>query len=110
MPFVVAGFFLLKHDSPFGASVAVCWTGQNLLDLAPYVHDATRQQMILLGGMTGRDRPGYHDWNNILRELGWLEQADRIAALTNLFGASVLFIGLLWGAYLLFGQWRHLKG
>jgi len=24
------------------------------------------QQLILLGGVTGRDQPGYHDWNNLL--------------------------------------------
>lgn len=109
MPLIVAAFFVFKYSNPFGGSVAIWWTGQSLMDLAPYVHDGARQQMILLGGVTGRDRPGYHDWNNILRDLGWLRQAESIAGLVNFAGVVLLLLGLFWGAYLLYRQWRTLS-
>lgn len=73
VPAICAAAFLSRHPDPFAAAFATWWTGQSAVNLAPYVADARAQQLILLGGVTGRDRPGYHDWNNLLRRLGLLE-------------------------------------
>ncbi|HXV69174.1 MAG TPA: hypothetical protein VD738_09645, partial [Nitrospira sp.] len=72
MPVVCLGTFLVKTRDPFGASVALWWTGQNFMDIAPYINDARAMDLILLGGVTGKETDG-HDWNNILTMLGLLE-------------------------------------
>jgi len=53
------------------------------MDAAPYINDARAGQLILRGGVTGRDQPGYHDWENILRDLGWLQYDHTIAGIVN---------------------------
>jgi hypothetical protein len=66
VPIVCLVAFMKKEDV-FAASFALWWTGQNFIDMAPYINDARAQSLMLLGGVTGEDVPGYHDWNNILR-------------------------------------------
>ena len=73
-PAIVMLTFLWKKN-PFGASVGLWWLGQSFMDLTPYIDDALVQQLVLLGGRTGVDQPGYHDWNNILGDLNMLERA-----------------------------------
>ena len=41
---------LARHGDRFGASVALWWTGENLLDLAPYITDARALELMLLVG------------------------------------------------------------
>ena len=48
--------FLLRHQNAFGASVTLWWTGQSLIELAPYIADAQSQRMLLLGGVTATRR------------------------------------------------------
>ncbi len=55
VPLICLVTFLTRHLNPFGASVTLWWMGHSLIDLAPYINDARAQQMILLGGVTGRD-------------------------------------------------------
>ncbi len=50
--------------------------------------------MILLGGVTGRDVPGYHDWNNILSQLGLLKWDHTLARLAHLSGSVFIVIAL----------------
>ena len=57
--------------------------------------------MQLLGGVTGRDVPGYHDWNNLLGRLGWLDYDQAIARLAHLGGTVCIVVGLIWAAHLL---------
>tara|TARA_B100001123_G_C14865565_1_gene849778 strand:+ start:210 stop:641 length:432 start_codon:yes stop_codon:yes gene_type:complete len=70
MPATVMLVFLLTYQNPFAASVGLWWFGQSMMDFAPYIADARAGQIMLLGGVTGADRPGYHDWTNILSRLG----------------------------------------
>ena len=109
MPAIVFGAFLFKHRNPFGASIALWWFAQSALDLAPYINDALVQQTILLGGVTGRDRPGYHDWNNILGDLGLLNHAHGIAGFVDLMAEGLIILALVWGAYLLSQQRGNLE-
>jgi hypothetical protein len=104
IPLAVLVSFLRRQRDPFAASVGLWWFGQSLMDLAPYMYDAQAQRMLLIGGVTGGQAPGYHDWNNLLGRLGWLEAAPGLAALANGFGLTLMLTALAWGSYILY---RH---
>jgi len=54
--------FLIRYKNPFGASVALWWLAESMMDVAPYINDARNGQLMLLGGVTGREADyGYHD-------------------------------------------------
>ena len=103
VPLAVMLSFLLQQHDPFAASVGLWWLGQSLMDLAPYIHDAQAQKMLLLGGVTGGDAPGYHDWNNLLGRLDWLDAAPALANLADGLGLMLMLCALAWGAYV----WRR---
>ncbi len=109
VPLICLVTFLTRHLNPFGASVTLWWAGQSLVDLAPYINDARAQRMILLGGVTGRDVPGYHDWNNILTQLGLLSWDHTLARFAHLSGSVFIVLSLIWGAYLLWRQYQVVK-
>ena len=77
-PLVCLATFLVKTRDPFGASVTLWWVAESCMDLAPYINDARTLDLLLLGGVTGKETDG-HDWNNILTMLGWLEYDHRLA-------------------------------
>lgn len=103
MPLVCLGTFLVKTRDPFGASVALWWTAESVMDLAPYINDARALDLMLLGGVTGKETDG-HDWNNILTMLGWLEYDHRLAHLAHNFGIVLMLASFVWGGVIL---WRH---
>ena len=93
MPLICAAAFLVFKRDPFAASVCLWWFGENFFDLAPYIDDAQRLTLPLLGGNTGADSPyGFHDWEYILTEIGRLSHAHTIARSARV--AGVLFMGL----------------
>jgi hypothetical protein len=100
IPLVCLAAFLKNRDA-FAAAVMLWWTGQNLIDVAPYVADARAQRMVLLGGVTGRDVPGYHDWNNLLTRLGMLEFDEALAGFADTTGSLLIVLSLAWSGYLL---------
>ena len=104
VPLICTVAFLTRHLDTFAASVTLWWTGQSLIELAPYINDARAQELMLLGGVTGRDRPGYHDWNNLLSQLGWLRYDHFFGELVHYSGVALVALSLLWGLYLLLGQ------
>ena len=108
VPLLCTVAFLTRHLDPFAASVTLWWTGQSLIDLAPYINDARAQQMVLLGGFTGQDRPGSHDWNNLLGQLVWLRFDHTLANLVHFAGSALIILSLLWGLYLLLSQYSQL--
>jgi hypothetical protein len=108
MPLICAGAFLLKNRDPFGASVGLWWAAQSLMDVSPYIDDARDLQMVLLGGVTGRDVEDYHDWERILRRLNLLPYDHRIAAWAKGLGTVGMVLALAWGAYILRLQYRNL--
>ncbi len=107
IPCLCVGAFLLKNHDPFGASVGLWWVGQSFMDIAPYINDARSLDLILLGGVTGKDVDGYHDWQNILGTLGWLEYDHALAQASHWFGACLMVLALAWGGTVLFLQFRH---
>lgn len=108
VPVLCTGAFLW-HRNPFAASISLWWTAQNFMDAAPYINDARAQNLMLLGGVTGREAPGYHDWQNLLGRLGWLEHDHAIAAAFYGFGIVVMLGGLTWGGWILFRQFTRLR-
>lgn len=108
MPVVVMVALIWKNRDSFGASFGLWWLGQSLMDLAPYINDARDLQMMLLGGGTGEDRPGIHDWENILLDLGLIEFDRRIAFGADALGTIFVLIALCLGAYVLYLQYRNL--
>lgn len=108
MPAVVLFVFLFKNKNPFGASVGLWWLGQSTMECAPYIDDAYNQQLVLLGGVTGADRPGYHDWNAMLIDIGKLESHREIATTFNTSGMALIVLAIIWGGYLLHKQYKNL--
>lgn len=106
MPLLFLVAFVGKYRNAFGGAVALWWIGDSLVDVAPYAYDARAQELLLLGGVTGKDVPGYHDWNNMLEQLGWLQHDHLIGNLSYALGAACMVAALLWGAWLLWAQSR----
>jgi hypothetical protein len=109
MPSIAGAVLLLKNRDAFGASVGLWWLGQSVMDVAPYINDARDLNLMLLGGGTGRDRPGVHDWENILLDLGLIEHERTLAAAADRLGELLLIVGLAWGAAVLYRQYGGLK-
>lgn len=108
MPLVCLVAFLVKTRDPFGGSAALWWTAESLMDLAPYINDARALDLMLLGGVTGKETEG-HDWNNILTMMGWLEYDHRLAHLAYHLGIILMLASLAWGGLLLLKQYRRLS-
>jgi hypothetical protein len=108
MPLVCLGTFLLKSRDPFGASVALWWTAENFMDVAPYINDARALDLPLLGGVTGKETDG-HDWENILGMLGWIQYDHRLAHLFYNFGLLLMLTSVVWGGRLLWKHYRRLS-
>lgn len=109
MPLICLLVLLLKTRDAFGASVALWWCGESLMDLAPYINDARALKLILLGGVTGDEVEDYHDWEYLLRSMGWLRYDHLLAGIVNAFGVALLLVSFLWGGYVLFRQYRELR-
>ncbi|NIN35156.1 MAG: hypothetical protein GWO08_13125 [Gammaproteobacteria bacterium] len=109
VPIVLMLGFILKNHDNFSASICLWWLGQSLMDLAPYIDDAMDQQLMLLGGKTGADSPGSHDWNNILIEFDVLEKCHAYAKLTDMAGTLVMLLAFAWGIIILLKQYRQIK-
>ncbi len=108
MPLVCLVTFLVKTRDPFGGSVALWWTAESFMDIAPYINDARDMDLMLLGGVTGKETDG-HDWNNILTMLGWLEYDHRLAHLAYNLGIFLMLASFVWGGLLLLKHYRRLS-
>jgi len=106
MPIVCLFALLIGARNNFGASACLWWFGQNFIDIAPYINDARALQLILLGGVTGRETDG-HDWENILRTLGWQWYDHTIAKISHTIGLILMVTALAWGGYILYAQFKN---
>jgi len=108
VPLVCVLAFLLQTRDTFGAAVGVWWLGESFMDLAPYINDSRSLNMVLLGGVTGREVADYHDWEFILRNTGLLRLDHAIAYSAYGLGTALMLIAFVWGGYLLLRQYRSL--
>jgi hypothetical protein len=106
MPLICLLAFLVQTRDPFGASVALWWMAESIMDVAPYINDARALDLMLLGGVTGKETDG-HDWNNLLTMLGWLEYDHRLAHLAYNLGIVLMLASLAWGGLLLLNHHRR---
>jgi hypothetical protein len=98
-----------KTRDTFGASVALWWFGENFMDIAPYINDARALKLMLLGGVTGKDVIDYHDWEYLLRKLGWLQYDHTLASLSYFIGIVIMLATFSWGGYLLVKQFKNIS-
>jgi len=109
MPLICLAVFLIQTRDAFAASFALWWTGENFMDLAPYINDARSLTLPLLGGNTGRTSPyGFHDWEFILKETGLLRYHQVLADLAHVSGKILIICALAWGGCMLFKQYKNL--
>ena len=104
LPLLLGGVFLIRQRDAFAAAVTLWWCGQNLLDVTPYIADASAMQLSLTGEYTDdivAMRPLRHDWHNILEPLGLLHADVRIAATVHWLGVGVMFVSWCWAGSLL---------
>ena len=110
MPLVCMCVLLIRTRDPFGASVSFWWFGQNFLDIAPYINDARAGQLLLIGGNFGHSSPyGFHDWEFILTESGFLQYDHLLAKTSFIIGALIILLSLIWSGFLMFKQYTQIK-
>ena len=106
MPLICLGTFLIKTRDPFGASVALWWTAESLMDVAPYINDARDLELMLLGGVTGKETDG-HDWNNLLTMMDLLPWDHRLAHLVYNSGILLMLVSFAWSGVVLARHYRR---
>ncbi len=100
MPLVFCFALWIKPRDLFGASIALWWSFENFIDVAPYIDDALHMRLTLISGGTGAEAPyGFHDWNFILSETGLLLKYDTIASVVYAVGYIGMALCVLWGAW-----------
>jgi hypothetical protein len=108
MPLICAGALLIQNRDAFGAAVGLWWFAESALDVAPYIDDARALDLVLLGGVTGKDVENYHDWQQILGMLGWLQYDHAIAHTVSTVGSLFMILACVWAGYMLLLQFKHL--
>ena len=109
VPMIVGAALLIKNRDAFGASFALWWLAQSVMDTAPYINDARDLKLMLLGGGTGQDRPGMHDWENILLDLNLIEHERVLAVAADRLGELLMLIAFLWGGAALHRQYAWMR-
>ena len=100
VPVICAVSFAYQYGNWFGAAVCTWWAGQNLVDVAPYIADARKLQLVLLGGRTGAEVEG-HDWEYLLTQMGWLHLDQRLGRAALIAGTLVMIGALVWASMIL---------
>jgi hypothetical protein len=100
IPAILAGYFLLRRDEPFGAAFCAWWLGESLVNVARYMADARDWSMPLVGG-------GDHDWNELFYRFGVLDEPSvtAISSTTHGLGVVIMVLGLLWLGFFLLPGW-----
>jgi len=99
MPLIVMAVFLRQRDN-FEAAIMLWWTGQNFIDLSPYISDAEYRGLPLIAGM-GEDS---HDWGNLLSMLGVADKAYIYGKFSFSLGVAIILASFIWAAYVLYRQ------
>ena len=108
IPLIVMIQFLRQKDN-FSASVGFWWFGQNFLDVSPYIYDAWDRKLVLLGGWTGQEHPGGHDWYYLLGATNSLDNYAGVAWFVGNLGKLILVLSFVWGGVILYKTFLVLK-
>ena len=106
MPAVCMGVLLLQTRDAFGAAAAQWWLAESFMDIAPYINDARALDLVLLGGVTGKEVADYHDWEYLLRTTGLLKMDHALAWLAQGTGIVLMIAALLWMALNVWTQYK----
>lgn len=98
---LMLAFMLQRHDN-FAASVMLWWSGQNFIDIAPYIADAEYRGIPLIRGMSEE----YHDWGNLLTMLDAVDQAAAVSRVSFSIGVLLMLASFAWGAAVLYRQYQ----
>ncbi len=109
MPLMCLGVLLVRTRDAFGAAVAQWWLAESFMDIAPYINDARALDLVLLGGVTGKDVEDYHDWEYLLRTLGMLKMDHALACFAQGAGIVLMVTALLWAATNLWFEYGVMK-
>ena len=61
---------------------------------------------MLLGGTTGAETTGYHDWKNILNIMNIMHLDHRIADTVDGLGVLIMLTAFGWGCLFLYKQFK----
>lgn len=78
-----------RSEKASGVALAGVWLGENLLNVARYMADASAQALPLVGG-------GKHDWTEILSRWGLLQHDLALANLVRLLGVVIMLWAYFW--------------
>lgn len=107
LPLAFGAVLLVKNRDAFAAAVMLWWSGVAMMDVAPYVYDAWKPQLILLTGRTGDT--GAHDFIDVLGDLDLLHRAQAIGYGVHHAGALVMGAALAWAGYIVWRQFHARK-
>ncbi len=110
LPFLVGVAFIWKQRNPFGAAFCLWWTGENVLDVAPYIYDAKLMALPLVGEWNDAVAEMHvlrHDWHNILGPLDLVDAAPAIGTGAHALGAAIMVLACLWGGRWLWLAWKQ---
>jgi hypothetical protein len=104
---VISIFMFRRQGDYFAYSFSFVWLATNLYNVALYIADSRALKLDLVTPFGGGDSDNAvgHDWNWILNKLGWLSHDLGIAAAVRGAALVCLWIGVLWGGWIL---WRML--
>jgi hypothetical protein len=103
VPLICAISFAYQYEDRFAAAVCTWWAGQNVVDVAPYIADARKLQLTLIGGRTGAEVEG-HDWEYLLMSIGWLHLDERLGRAALVAGTLVMVGAIVWAVIILLRQ------
>jgi hypothetical protein len=88
VPLGILIYFLMKKERA-GVFFCLFWFGENMLNIAVYMHDARSLALPLVGG-------GEHDWNVILGHMKLLRHDQSIAAAVRDCGWFIMVASIVW--------------
>ena len=100
MPLIAMVSFSLQMRDNFAAAIMLWWTGQNFIDVAPYIADAEYRALPLIRGM-GEEA---HDWGNLLTMLNRVESAQTYANISFTIGSLLMLLSFYWAGWILYRQ------
>ncbi len=112
LPALIGIAFIWKQRDPFGALMCLWWTGENFLDVAPYIADARLMALPLVGEWNDdafEARALRHDWHNILGMIGKLDSDQALAATVHTLGAGMMILSWIWGGLWLWQAWQQAR-
>ena len=112
LPAILGVVFVWKYRNPFAASFCLWWTGENVVDVAPYIYDAKLMALPLTGEWNDEVAEMHvqrHDWHNILEPLGAVNSAPHIGMVAHGLGAGIMALACLWGGWWLWRGWQQTR-